>query len=212
MSERLLKLLNRSIVPPCGYTYVDPDTKHQNIASHFDQLLMLASKHRAANDLKVAPNFPEIIEDNICRRSPITMTNAGEDEYPAETRPLTSSTVQMATKQVLWAWRKDGRRCVSTLEASERGLICSNCHLNTQTAACYSCKGLIAWIKQWLKNSTPIDGSLYVCRVTAVLNVAHIHLRPEAIKAYSSKHIAEKHPEKCWKRILLLGEKNADKS
>lgn len=203
MTDQLIKLKNRAVQPPVGWSYKDSDTNFLIEGGHFDQLVEMVSKHRAANGLSIAPNLPAIIEDAICRQIPAEMTNAPMSDYPVSHRPMTLSTVTNATKIALKAWRRLGRHVVPKSKANERAKLCTDCPENVMSSACLSCKGLSSWIREWLGRSTPYDDSLYVCRVCGVMSSAQIHLTRKTFADYSSEAIIPKHPESCWKRKLL---------
>ena len=204
MPRELMKFRRKDVVPPGGYQYQDPDTEHITVAGTFKDLIRIASTHRIANKLEVTLDFPAIVEDWICRRIPLDMTSAWESESTGSVSVLTTRTITAATNLMMREWRnKDNRKVCTPREATRRALICSECPSNQQKTACMSCQGLITWIKGWLPRSTSVDGALYICVKSAIMNVAHVHMTAATLERTIRDDNISKLPEKCWKRQLL---------
>lgn len=201
MSEKkLLKFKNKKVVPPGGYKYEIPDSDAVIEGATLNDLITRVTKYLAANEQRMPYNLPDIIEDWICQRIPPDMTDTEHLAKRHKDRALSLSAVQEATRLALHEWRAQGRHCVSWVEAVGRAGICKACDFNTSSTACFSCIGLKPWVKQWLGRATPLDGDLHVCRVSAIMNIAQVHLLARVFADISHGNILEKHPLSCWKR------------
>ena len=205
--SKLLKLKNRSVVPPGGYRFSDPqDDFFIANAPTLEVLVRQATHHRRANGYPIPENFAEVVEDWLCRQIPMDMVTGFEHIDPRNYRPhvLTFTAVQKATREILGAWRADGRRMASASEIEQRSKNCADCKMNSGKAACASCHGITSWVMLWMgKINPPHADRLYVCAIDAVLNLAQVHLTAEAIGRTVKKFMLEKYSESCWKRKIV---------
>jgi len=213
---RLLKLKSKFSVPPPGrFIFIDPEDHFENTGNTFAVLVQKSVSHRKANGIVVPDNFPEIIEDWICRQIPASFIKDAPKNYDTVKRIiLTPTVVQKATKAVLYGWRDGGRRFVDKDELDRRIGVCSKCPMNVDSSSCKSCNGMFAWIEEWFgKSDEDAKKTLRICRVSGILNLSHVYVPVKGLEIATAQHMIAKHPEHCWKRQLLdqtPEKKNAD--
>lgn len=200
-----LTFRNRMIVPPGGYRYVDPEDNFEHVASSLDALVEMATRHRRANKIDVPDDFAAIVEDWICQKIPMTMTSAYQKARKVAEFSLTTQTIQGVTGACLRTWRMNGRRCASGRIAQDRADTCEACDHNTRRAACASCQGLTAWVKQWLGRTVINNNMMYVCDITAVMNSAMVHMPNRVVRQLTPESLRTRHPATCWK-VPIFGE------
>ena len=187
--------------------FVDPEDGYRSVAGSLQNLVRLSATHRKANEIDVPINFAEFVEDWICRRIPEDFVEGLGKSAKKKRRPgtgvLTLGTVQAASTIELHAHRDAGRICVSPPEAERRAQVCLKCDMNSSSTACMSCRGLVSWIRGWIHGSTTVDKRLYVCKISAIMNIVHVHMTESALASCTPDKMVELHPEHCWKRKLL---------
>jgi len=198
-----VKLKNKRVVPPIGWVYYVPETKHTIRRATFIDLVQHVKRHFKANELEIPDDIENRIEKFICDRIPLSMTTSTANRNEFSKLRMTVGAVQRATSAALHAWRDEKRRSVSSKEAEERAQICVDCPENTRNTACLSCRGLNNWVKGWQSVSTTKDNQLFICGVSAIMNIAHVHLTEPALRKCISSTLIPKHPETCWKRKTL---------
>jgi hypothetical protein len=162
-------------------------------------LILRASKVRAANNIPVPPNFPEIVEDWICRQLPGSHVRGRDLRQGHETiEALSGVRVEKTTQTLLQNWRIAGRKKVPHAEAEARAHICVACPLNLGKGICSACHGLVDWIQQWIRRKPDIVDGLNVCAVTGIMNQAQVHVPVELISIPPSQ--AKFLPAACWQR------------
>lgn len=202
----LQKFRNISVVPPSGYYFDDPHDGYHSIAATFSDLVKEAVRHRKANDTEIPSNFAEIIEDFLCSQNPSDFVD-GKPKRSPDKRVITGYVTRQATSILMNTWVKMGRHVVSQKIADERAEQCSTCVMNLKSTACASCQGLNTWVQSRTGRSTAHDAKLRVCRVSAIMCLAHVHIDKNTLQKVTPEEVINASPADCWKKKLLTKEK-----
>lgn len=203
MSE-LLRMRDRTLVPPCGFTYTDKDSRITLKAGHLEGLIAMARAHRQVNEFHIPADFDARVEDDLCRRIPVTMISAPPGVVPQTSHMGSIDEITGKTDALMRvAKRNGGRMLCPTEEAKARGTVCLTCPQNARIM-CPACNGVLDWLKvNWHLPSFEFDSRLYVCRMNRILNKAQIHLDRAVIVGLAGAASLAAMPETCWKRALL---------
>lgn len=191
-------LVNKHMMPPGGWTFVDPDTSYRTTAAHLEQLIKLCIQHRKGNDLEIPDNFAAEIEDFICAHNePAWSTGESKRKFHL---PLTETRIRNASQSQLIQWRRSKLPLVEQNIADRRAAVCTNCEYNVRSGVCFSCVGLDVMIDGYFKKTTAAGPALKICRLTAVPNGTQVHLPADALAEQEAEM-----PEHCWYHQILQG-------
>lgn len=75
------RLLNPDSQPPVGYAFIHSENKWESKAGSLDELIRVARLHRESNNFPIAENFAQLVETQLCQRSPGRCTNLDGTPY-----------------------------------------------------------------------------------------------------------------------------------
>jgi len=202
-SVRVLK--NRSLVPPQGWVFVEPTTKHNLSAPAYDNLVSLVMDHRKANDVPIGTveSVRIEIEEQLCAnmdptrcRNKMLIPSAGQPTGRAVTLTDVANFLRVAVD-----WVAKGFRPVGAEEAERRALICEGCDFNVESSGCVGCKARefaanLATATQGLTTSR--DPRLKACAVCGCENKAQVHYPLDVLAKGVTPEM--QFPVWCWKR------------
>lgn len=165
-----MKLKNSTITPPGGFRDICPDTGFPFFADSLVQLIEKEIAHLKANNLKIAGNLAEVIENRLCHNMPPEICKSTDGEkYHGRSRRAEESIVNKTI-------RLDRGISVAQSVADKRAKVCANCPHNVIRRTCGSCRGVSNILQSILRGrTTSINHRLGVCDVIGVYNKVLCH-------------------------------------
>lgn len=195
----MLRLKDRSLVPPGGFRYTQPESGRLITASSLPNLFVAVKEHRAANHYPIGPTFETEVEDGVCRAVPDSCT-----EVPAS---KTAKVMGLADVLRLTALLGEslirGRNPVEQSEAERRASICVGCADNQVPEGCAPCQSNrieSAIIAITGARATSRDALLQSCRHCGCFNRAQVWIPLDLLLRHSDPSIQPNLPSHCWKK------------
>jgi hypothetical protein len=198
-SSNTLKLPNKAIQPPGGWTIEHPVSGRTIRGATFEHLVQLVREEYVRLNMDVPVACEEQVEDALCRRLPPGDCEPGRIDTGNVDR-LSFGHVFSATSTLL-RWLVTGRPKASIAEREERSRICAQCPENVPMGSCSSCSAnalrrmlnTILANEQWQGKER-----LQVCRVCGCALAAKVSLDMETVQASLSEEQKHQLPAHCW--------------
>ena len=120
------RLIQTSVVPNGGYSYLQEETGLTLNSNNFSQLVARVIDHRKANNLPVPFNIEDIVEAYVCKQRPELCED--KDYKPPIGKPITLDLAIRLTRTLIAA----GMKRADTEEAERRAAICVTCKDNIE--------------------------------------------------------------------------------
>ena len=192
------RLIQTSVVPNGGYSYLQEETGLKINSNNFSQLVARVIDHRKANNLPVPFNIEDIVEAYVCKQRPELCED--KDYEPPIGKPITLDLAIRLTRTLIAA----GMKRADTEEAERRASICVTCKDNIEPQGCSGCsKSVIRRAIEFIVGSrqTPHDSSLKSCKHCGCFNAAQIWLPLDALHKTVSDTENDALPSHCWKKV-----------
>lgn len=206
----MLHITERTITPPGGYYYYDPDLEIRFKAGTLDSLIQKVTRGRKINNLLVNAHLARLIEHTLCTLIPECLTSEDNSGVPSLTAE-SDGTVLLATPPVSRTRSRitesEALRCTVSLlrrnppllswaEAALRTHACHGCVFNVQEPCCYSCRVGSVFSPYTGKVPAVTFNSMGVCAADATFTKAVIRVSdPDRFQAFSDTP----YPDVCWK-------------
>lgn len=105
-------------VPPGGWWYEHPESKHVIRSVSRDKLLIDIKNYCAANNYPIQPNLSQLVIDQICERNP---------QFCRDTEPPSKLDRLRSFAQAMVGWMAQGFAVVPSAVLEERRGICETC-------------------------------------------------------------------------------------
>ncbi len=214
----MLKLIQKSEMPPGGLRYLVPETSTwipspiahgAQSCSNLDELLEYIRAHYKANQYEPPKNLQALVEDQICKGGLPDGFCADADTGSRGGiigrifRGFSINAVLQGTSTLV-DHVLTGRVTVSDAEASRRAAICLKCPKHGLPDGCTGCssKGLHNMINVIIGGKPPIvAGNLMGCKVCGCLLEAMVRVKlPTLLRHTTEEQLAEyKTVQGCWK-------------
>lgn len=119
-----------------GFIYRDPDSGRVFVHATVDQVVVMARKHREANNYSLSPNFRQDVIENVCSNQPELCF---DEPAPSVLEKFS------AVGKALVASARGGFKTLSVEQVEDRQKICESSGING--AACEYFKGLNGMFK-----------------------------------------------------------------
>ena len=195
----MLKLRDKSIGPPGGWRYRQPESGVVISGGSWPALITKVNQHRQANGYPITIEMERQVEAFMCDAQPGECAEV-DDEPP---RTFRLSEVIAFTGLMLESIFTGSPRA-SEEEAARRGKICAGCADNVKVEG--SCNGCSAGAVQRMlekvcgKKSTEHDDKLHSCRHCGCLNKAQIWFPLGLLQRHTSAEVDKALPSHCWKK------------
>jgi len=193
-----LKLVITQQTPPGGWPYTDPDTGRKFNHYVLQVLKQDVRNHRKANNLPVAPDLNDQIEDQICKSVPPEWCGGvgSESRLP----PLSFSQAIHGTA-LLMDWVAHGTPLVDQAEANSRSRTCAHCYANSGIEGCSNCSmdKLRELVVRIVGNKrTEGDDMIQACKICGCALKAKVWVPLNILQRHLSAEQNEQFPEWCW--------------
>lgn len=192
-------MMDRSLVPPGGFRYRQPESGVTLRASSFLNLVDVVRGHRVANHYPITPTFEAEVEHGVCSEVPQSCA-----EVPAtkSAKMLTLSDVLRLTA-LLGESLLRGQPTVEPAEAERRASVCVGCRDNQNPEGCAPCKAkqigeLISGMVG--ASVTSRDTELKACRHCGCFNRAQVWLPLDLLHRHADAQTLSNLPPHCWKK------------
>lgn len=204
-----MQLIDRSVTPPGGWAYTQPDSGFTLRGNSFEDLLKRVKNHRTSNNFYPGTNLMVEVEDSLCEKllekgyvHVVHVAETKPDPRPQGPEVHPSEIRRFAQVAFLWLSTTREEKYVSQEEANARASICAACPMNVSVSGCAACRRLGRLVTQLVgQRSTPHDGALQACKVCGCDNKAQVHLTAPILVQGITPQM--EFPEPCWKRGLL---------
>lgn len=146
--------------PPNGWKYTVPETNVLITADFFEELWKRVLKHRHANNLPIADDYREFLENAACEETNPPGSRCGAPRRkPRANKPIQHLMLSHVQRflETVWAAVKD-RKFVEREEAVSRVDVCIDCPLRTtMPGGCSGCYTLLGQAKKLLDKNGAIE-------------------------------------------------------
>lgn len=193
------RLLNRSLGPPepKHFSFTHEETGHTTgPCITYDDWVEKAKEHRKAMGLPIPPNFPAIMEDQLCQTLPPEWCEYEKEGWGFWTNvKLGLHDVVTVSRALVDAAQGN---YVSQEEAERRAEICSRCFLNVPLHGCGTCHALASVIAG--DRTTKLDSKLNSCAVCGCVNKAQVHIHLDSMPSHANSERQMQFPSFCWQK------------
>lgn len=211
----MLWLYKRGETPAGMWRYLVPETNQwvpnqaatgSPIVFAFPDLLDQVRAHYVGNGLPVPGDLQVKVEDQCCHSLPPKWCRDERGNRPRHAGLLDFNwnNVVRGTK-ALARFLVKGRLRVSTLEITQRSMICKRCHFHRDPRECKSCGGetLSGVAKLIVGGATlPSDMGLKACAVCGCGLVAAVRVPADILNSNAPEGELEMLPDWCWRKTL----------
>lgn len=189
-------LTEKSLGPPGGWKYTQPESKHVFTGISWNQLFEKVRKHRAGNGYDLGEGWEQRFEEEFCRQNQLLGTRWCPQEDHQDKLPGCGG-YESVRRFLNSAWnvvKAKGDVFVEKEEAERRAAICASCLMNATVPACYGCNGfreMIAKIRG--SRSTVQDQHLRQCAVCCCENSVKVWIKEEVVD-----NTGLEYPDHCW--------------
>lgn len=195
--------INKSVVPPGGFVYVEPASGVEFRHTVFDEILNRVRLHRIANGFPLPPGWQDEVESAMCEHhGPETWQFVDESSDNREPRRVHISDVLNFVAVVrAWVAAEQGEKFVSPEEAERRAEICAGCPYNQAIDGCQPCQDLAGKVYRLLGGrTTKWDHMLKGCAICSCSG-AQVHITLRILHKGVPPEMNEKFPTGCWKKV-----------
>ena len=194
------ELSDSNQTPPCGWTYLIPETGLDVEAGSLEELLDAVRVNLELNQIPYDRKkiYPEVLK-SICERSPTGTCRNFVNRLFVRSREVMNGTIALSIMI-----RKGKGAFVSGEVAMARAVVCKDCSFNIENPGCVSCKGFKSIIDGAKRGrSTTLDGELNTCGVCKCFIQALVHMDVAVLAATTNSKQLRMYPAYCWKKKLL---------
>ena len=193
-------LIDSGVTPPCGWTYLIPETGLEVEGHDLGDLLARVRKNLELNQFPYLNSivYPAVMK-SLCERSPSGTCRNFVNLMFARSRDVMNGTIALS----VMVSRGKGA-FVSSSVAEERALICRDCVFNIDNPGCISCKGFGVVIKKSKRNRATIhDSDLNTCGICKCFLEVLVHVSIGVLRLTTTRKQLKSYPAYCWKKIEL---------
>ena len=194
------ELVDSNQTPPCGWTYVIPETGLEVEGDGLVDLLEKVKANMVLNDFPYsrAKIYPLVME-SICARSPSGICRGFVNNLIARSRAVMNGTIAMTIML------KRGKGAFVSNEVAEaRAAICADCVFNIDNPGCSVCKGFDSIIKRGKGGRiTTRDAELKTCGICKCFIQVLVHVDIDVLVMTTSRRNLKYLPAYCWKGKTL---------
>lgn len=197
-----MKLVERSLGPPGGWKYTQPESGVVFTGISYAQLVEKVLKHRRGNQYDTSAGWESRFEEEFCQQNQLVGTQwcPCENEAPKEARRVGLEDVRRFLNSAAKAIKAGGDVFVDQAEAERRASICvagpdgNGCINNAIVPACYGCNGVRDLILKVRGSRTTVqDSKLRQCMVCGCDNKVKIWLKESVMDNEGLEF-----PDHCW--------------
>lgn len=194
----MMRLKKRYLVPPDGFRFMVPETRHQVTATNWRDWIDKIKLHYRSNGLEIPSNIAEIAEHQLCRQlSPDNCDRAEKDAPQISTRLSLGelwSGVKAHVKGLVYGF-------VDQDEANRRAHICGGCYFNVNPQGCGACAQLGEFVTgDVARQTTKHDEELKACAVCKCPNKSIVHFPITLLEESDTPEKQALYPEFCWRQ------------
>lgn len=191
--------INKGIVPPGDFLYVEPASGFRFQTRSWSSMVLAVREHRIANGYPLPPGWEVELESEVCKNYGPETCQYVDDAPNLEPRSIHISDVKNFLR-VVGTWMQSGKGYVEQKEAERRSEICAACPKNQEIEGCTACSNLVGTITSVLGDRvTKYDGVLKGCAVCSCSNRAQVHIPLEVLQKGITENMS--FPTHCWKKL-----------
>ena len=192
----MIRLTERSLGPPGGWKYTQPESGLAFRAVTYGQLLEFVRNHRKGNKYDVSPGWEERFEEEFCTQNRLIGTPwcLIENTEPKMARPWGVADVRRFLNSAAAIAREGKAAFVEQETAETRAEVCANCPFNATLPGCFGCNNLTELIAKIRgSRTTSRDSKLRHCMVCGCVNSVKVWLKDSVVDSTGLEF-----PDHCW--------------
>lgn len=202
----MAKLKSRSLTPPGGWKYKQPETGAELKAENQDALITLVVDHRTYKGL--TPTDRESVRFDIERQICLPLgyheckPDGPDDRWQPQdgSKPVLTMSGVLAFSRAALEFVKSGMKLVPFEEAQRRAKICEGCFQNRAMTGC-ACGNYHAIVAAAVPESRKIE-SLKVCWACGCDLKSKVNLEESVILASNKGRRDLNFPDFCWQKAI----------